>query len=301
VTPELSVVIVTFHSREELAVCLESLDLAATMPHECIVIDNASGDGTVEWLRAHRPEVRVIENADNLGFARAVNQGLEQATGETVLLLNPDSRVTKEGIERLLETLRDDRSLAAAAPMLRDDHGEPARSCGRDASLWTLFCEHLGLAAAFPHLPAFAGYKYGGVPLQRLRNVGWASGAALLMARHALERVGGLDGGYFMYMEEVDWCRRARRAGLRVRFVPEVWFVHSGQHAAPHAAGRTYLYNLHSRVRYFRKHHGPLAATTAKGILALSLAIKWGCARLGDARAGDPGVYARGLEAVWAA
>jgi GT2 family glycosyltransferase len=300
-TPRLSVVIVTFHSRAVLAACLESLDAAVSMPHERIVIDNHSGDGTVEWLRAHRPDVRVIENPDNRGFARAVNQGLEQATGETVLLLNPDCRVSREGIERLLETLRDDPTVAAAAPMLRDERGTPARSCGRFPTLWTLFCEHLGLAAAFPHQRGFGGYKYGEVPLERLRDVGWASGAALLMARHAIERLGGLDGGFFMYMEEVDWCRRARRAGLRVRFVPEVGFVHTGQHAAPHAGGRTYLYNLHSRVRYFRKHHGRLAAWTAKGILAASLALKWVCARLGTARAGDPGVYARGLEALWAA
>ena len=298
--PRLSVVIVTYHSQDALADCLESLD-AITMPHERIVIDNASGDGTVEWLRAHRPEVCVIENPDNRGFARAVNQGLEQATGETVLLLNPDSRVTREGIERLLETLADDRSLGAVAPMLVDDHGAPARSCGRFPSLWTLFCEHLGLAAAFPNHALFAGYKYGGVPLERLRDVGWASGAALLLSRHAVERLGGLDGGFFMYMEEVDWCLRAHRAGLGVRYVPEAVIVHTGQHATPHAGGRTYLYNLHSRVRYFRKHQGPLAAWIAKGILATSLAIKWACARLGAARAADAGVYARGLEAVWAA
>ena len=298
--PRLSVVIVTFHSQDALAECLASLD-AVTLPHERIVVDNASGDGIVEWLRAHRPEVCVIENPDNRGFARAVNQGLEQATGETVLLLNPDCRVTREGIERLLETLGDDRSLGAAAPRLVDDHGAPARSCGRFPSLWTLFCEHLGLSASFPDQPLFAGYKYAGVPLERIRDVGWASGAALLLARHALERIGGLDGRFFMYMEEVDWCLRARRAGLGVRYVPEVAFVHTGQHAAPHAGGRTYLYNLHSRVAYFRKHHGPLAAWFAKGILAGSLTIKWVLARLGAARAADPGVYARGLEALWAA
>src|SRR5262245_61045979 len=120
------VVVVTYHSRAVLPGCLESLRADAGVT-EVIVVDNHSEDGTVEWLRACRPEVRVIENPDNRGFARAVNQGLEQATGETMLLLNPDSRVTKEGIERLLETLRDDRTLAAAAPMLRDDHGEPAR------------------------------------------------------------------------------------------------------------------------------------------------------------------------------
>ena len=167
--------------------------------------------------------------------------------------------------------------------------------------MWTLFCEHLGLAALFPASRVFAGYKYGGVPLERLAEVGWASGAALLISRPAYQRLGGLDGGFFMYMEEVDWCLRACRDGLAIRYVPEACFVHTGQHASCHTGGRTYLYNLRSRVRYFRKHHGPIAAWGAKTILASSLAFKWVCTRFGAVRAEDPGVYARGLEAVWAA
>lgn len=297
----LSVVLVTYHSRGVLPACLDSLGAATAGPCEVIVVDNHSEDGTVEWLRAHRPEVRVIENPDNRGFARAVNQGLEQATGETMLLLNPDSRVTREGVERLLETLGDGRSVAAVAPMLRDEDGTPARSCGRFPTLWTLFCEHLGLAAAFPASRFFSGYKYGGVPLESLAEVGWASGAALLMSRSAYQRLGGLDDGFFMYMEEVDWCLRARRAGLSIRFVPQACFVHTGQHASGGTGGRTYLYNLRSRVRYFRKHHGRLAAWVAKSILASSLAIKWTFTRTGAWRAEDPAVYARGLEALWAA
>ena len=295
-----SVVVVTYHSRTVLQACLESLE-AIPPAHEVIVVDNHSEDGTVEWLRAHRPEVRVIENPDNRGFARAVNQGLEQATGETMLLLNPDCRVTGEGVERLLETLGDGRSVAAVAPMLCDENRTPARSCGRFPTLWTLFCEHLGLAARFPTSRLFAGYKYGSVPLERLGGVGWASGAALLISRPAYQRLGGLDGGFFMYMEEVDWCLRAHRAGLGVRFVPRACFVHTGQHASFGTGGHTYLYNLRSRVRYFRKHHGPLAAWVAKAILASSLALKWMCVCSGAVRAEDPAVYARGWEAVWAA
>lgn len=296
----MSVVVVTYHSRAVLPACLDSL-AAGPQRHEVIVVDNHSEDGTVEWLRARRPEVRVIENPDNRGFARAVNQGLEQATGETMLLLNPDCRVNEEGVERLLETLGDGRSVAAVAPMLCDDAGLPARSCGRFPTLWTLFCEHLGLASRFPSSPAFAGYKYGGVGLERLADVGWASGAALLVSRAAYQRVGALDGGFFMYMEEVDWCLRARQAGLSIRYVPGARFVHTGQHASGGTGGRTYLYNLRSRVHYFRKHHGPVAAWVAKAILAASLALKWMCVRSGAVRAEDPGVYARGMEAVWAA
>ncbi len=301
-TPRLSVVIVTYRSRGVLPTCLASLAACrADVAFEVIVVDNASGDGTPEWLTAEWPAVRVIANPDNRGFARGVNQGLEQATGEAMLLLNPDCRVTAEGIVRLLETLRGDPSLAAVAPMLLDDAGTPARSCGTLPSLWTLFCEHLGLARAFPESPLFGGSKYGAVPLERLERVGWASGAALLLTRRAYRALGGLDGGFFMYMEEVDWCRRAHQAGLAIRFVPAARFAHSGQHASRQAGERTYLYNLASRVYYFRKHHGRAAAGAAKSILYASLALKWVVARLGGSHAGEPRVYARGLKTVWAA
>ncbi|MFM8558862.1 MAG: glycosyltransferase family 2 protein, partial [bacterium] len=140
-----------------------------------------------------------------------------------------------------------------------------------------------------------------GVPLDRLDEVAWASGAALLVPRRAWADVGGLDDGFFMYREEVDWCRRARARGWRVRYVPSATFTHTGQHASKGSGGRTYLHNLRSRVRYFRKHHGALAAVVAKGILLLSLVLKWVSSRLGARGEEASSVYVRGLEAVWAA
>lgn len=301
-SPRVSVVIVTYRSRAVLDPCLRSLSKCASrVPHEVIVVDNGSEDGIVEWVAEAWPEVRVLANPDNRGFTRGVNQGLAAASGEALLLLNPDCQVTTHGLERLLEALERDRELAAVAPRLVDDRGQPARSCGRFPSLWSLACEHLGLARVFAGSRWFGGYKYGGQALETLGRVGWCSGAALLVTRAAYLRLGGLDEAIFMYMEEVDWCRRAHRMGLGVRFVPSATFVHSGQHAAHQVREATYLHNLRSRVYYFRKHHGAGAATAAKGILFASLALKWIATRAGIQRAGEPRVYARGLEAVWAA
>jgi hypothetical protein len=302
VIPRVSVVIVTFQSRAVLPACLESLARsAARIPLEVVVVDNASPDGTVEWLAAAWPGVRVVANPDNRGFTRGVNQGLEVALAPVLLLLNPDCRIDPDGLERLLEAVAADSTVAAAAPMLVDEHGVPARSCGRFPSLWSLSCEHLGLSRWFRGSWWFDGYKYGGRALERLDRVDWGSGAALLIPRRAYRALGGLDERIFMYMEEVDWCRRARHAGLHVRFVPEARFVHTGQHAARQAREATYLHNLRSRVYYFRKHHGRGMATVAKGILAVSLVGKWLATGIGMSRAGEPRVYARGLEAVWAA
>ena len=300
--PRLSVVIVTYRSRAVLDDCLGALAFATRhLPHEVIVVDNGSGDGAPEWVARSWPAARVLANPDNRGFTRAVNQGLEAASGEALLLLNPDCRVTVAGLERLLEVLALDPRNAAVAPMLVDEEGRPARSCGRFPSLWSLACEHLGLARRFPRSPWLAGHKYGHRALESLGRVGWCSGAALLMSRAAYQRIGGLDEKIFMYMEEVDWCRRAHQAGLLVRFVPQARFVHRGQHAARQAPEATYVHNLRSRIYYVRKHHGVFQAGIVKGILAASLAGKWLATRAGWSRAGEPRIYARGWEAVWAA
>jgi hypothetical protein len=299
VTPVVSVVIVSYRSREPLAGCLASLRAAAAaVPLEVIVVDNASGDGTPAWIAAAHPEVRCVANPDNRGFTRGVNQGAALATGEFLFVLNPDCEVGGEALRGLVAAARATPDLAAAAPMLVDGAGRVARSCGRFPNLWTLLCDHLGLAAWFAGSPLFGGYKYGGRPMESLDRVDWASGAALLIPRAVWNSVGGLDEGIFMYMEEVDWCRRAARAGLSVRFQPGARVVHFGQQSSRQVPGETYLHNLRSRVYYFRKHFGAAAAGVAKAILMLSLVLKW--AASAASRAGRR-VYAAGLGAVWAA
>ena len=301
-SPRVSVVIVGYRSRAALEGCLESLRACGeVIPLQVVVVDNASGDGTVEFVRRVHPTVEVVANPDNRGFTRGVNQGLERARGDFLFVLNPDCLVTAEALERLVRALEQEPGLAAVAPMLLDGDRRPVRSCGRFPDLWTLFCDHLGLAQGFPDTPLFGRYKYGGRPLESLGPVDWASGAALLVPRSAHLAVGGLDERIFMYMEEVDWCLRAARAGLAVRYVPEARIVHLGQQSSRQAPGETYLHNLRSRVYYFRKHHGPLAATAAKAILLASLVLKWCTIAARRARGPSAGVYARGLEVVWAA
>lgn len=300
--PRVSVVIVSYRSRDALVACLESLRAcAARTTLEVVVVDNASGDGTVEWISASHPEVHVIANPDNRGFTRGVNQGLERAHGDYLFVLNPDCEIPPQALERLVAVLEEAPGTAAAAPLLLDSDGHAARSCGRFPDLWTLICDHLGLAQAFPSSALFGSYKYGGRAMRSLERVEWASGAALLIPRRVHQEVGGLDENIFMYMEEVDWCRRAAAVGLVVRFVPEASIVHHGQRSSRQVPGQTYLHNLRSRVYYFRKHHGWLAAFLAKGILLLSLALKWCATAARRSSRASAGVYAAGLEAVWVA
>ncbi len=301
-TPTVSVVIVSYRSRDTLVACLPSLAAAREIVDlEVVVVDNAPGDGTVEWIQHEHPWVETVANADNAGFTRGVNQGLARARGAYLLVLNPDCEVTSSALLELIRVASERPRIAAVAPLLVDGDGHTARSCGRFPDLWTLFCDHLGLAGAFPNSSWFGRYKYGGRTIESLGRVDWASGAALLIPRDAYEALGGLDENIFMYMEEVDWCRRAAQSGREVRFVPQARIIHHGQHSSRQAPGETYLHNLRSRVYYFRKHFGAPAATVAKGILVLSLSLKWMVASL---RAGSKPfavIYARGMEVVWAA
>ena len=296
--PRVSVVIVSYRSRDALAESLPALaECARTVPLEVIVVDNDSGDGTEEWVREAHPWVRVIAAGANEGYSRGINRGIAAAHGATFLILNPDCVVTPAGLGRLLETtFRPD--LAAAAPALATADGSVARSCGRFPTLWDLACDHLGPARWFPRTRAWGGYKYGERTMITLDAVDWASGAALLVPRTAWARTGPFDGNIFMYMEEVDWCRRAAAAGLRVRYVPAATFVHHGQQSSAQVPGATYLHNLRARVYYFGKHHGAAAAAVARLVLIASLAGKWVVTvvrgGLGRAR-----VYALGLRAVW--
>ena len=298
-TPRVSALIVSYRSRDALDHCLPSLAACRErIPLETIVVDNASADGTAEWIQAHHPWVQVITSERNEGYACGVDRAAEHAHGAALLVLNPDCVVSAPGLERLLRALDSQPDLAAAAPALCDDHGVVARSCGRFPSLWSLMCDHLGPARWWPSTAAFGGYKYGEQPMAALRQVDWASGAALLIPRGAWERVGEFDRGIFMYMEEVDWCLRAAASGLLVRYVPEAQFVHSGQRSSSQALTRSYLHNLRARVYYFRKHHGRGAAEAARAVLLVSLVAKWlvTCLRQG-ARAAK--VYALGMRAVW--
>lgn len=301
-TPRVSAVIVSYRSRDALGPCLDSLkSCAASVPLEVIVVDNASEDGTADWLRSEHPEVELIANPDNRGFTRGVNQGLARARGESLFVLNPDCEVTPQALERLIAALEETRDAAAVAPLLRDGAGHAARSCGRFPDAWTLICDHLGLAQSFPDSPLFGRYKYGGRAMNELDRVEWASGAALLIPRRAYQDVGGLDENIFMYMEEVDWCRRAAGQGLVVRFVPGAAILHHGQRSSRQVPGPTYLHNLRSRVYYFRKHHGPIAARVAKAVLLLSLALKWTVTAIRRSTRPGAGLYAAGLETVWVA
>lgn len=264
----LSIVIANWNAGDLLLRCVESLqDGGRTFSAELIVVDNASSDGSASLLR-RREGVRLIANAENVGFARACNQGLRTSRGRYALLLNPDTRVVPGALEALVAFMDAHPEAGAAGPALLNPDGSLQPSGGEFPSLRQLLAIHPIVAGLLP-APEH--------PLRRrdfseVAEVDEVSGACMIVRRAAIDEVGLLDENFFLYFEDLDWCLRLKRAGWRVYHLPEARVIHhwrSRNDPNPYAR----VHHLRSQLYYVRKHfgRGPFLLLTA-----LSLGV-YGC------------------------
>ena len=265
-----TVVIVNYRTEALLAVCLESLarttDRASV---EVIVVDN-SQTLTAAAFPSRFPWVRFVESAGNVGFARACNHGLRLGRGRNLLLLNPDTVVHADAVARLSRYLDTHAEAGVAAARLLDPDGSLQYSCRRFPRYHTVFFgRYSWLSRWLPGNPATRDYLYLEWDHAQTREVDWVSGACLMVRRDVLERVGALDEGYFLFVEDMDWCRRIRDAGYQVVYVPPAVVTHHiGASRAPVSA-RIVWERHRSMLRYFRKHFRPswpLRAAVATGL-----------------------------------
>lgn len=271
-----SVVIVSWNTRDLVARCLDSLtcdtpgrDEAGVLGRvsaEVILVDNASTDGTAHLVRQRYQQVRMIANDANVGFAVACNQGIRLATGRYVLLLNPDAELDPATLDRLVQFMEDHLAIGVAAPMLVDSDGQFQVSCSPQPTLRRELWRMFHLDAVRP----YALYPMQSWPTDRARHVDVAQGACLLLRREALEQVGLLDERFFMYSEEVDLCLRLREYGWGICWVPQARVLHHGGQSTQQAAETMFLHLYQSKMLYFRKHGGASAAQRYKLILALA-------------------------------
>lgn len=269
--PTLSIVIVSWNVCDLLAACLASLPSDA----EVIVVDNASADGSAAMVAADYPAVRLISNADNRGFARANNQGLAEATGRYVLFLNPDTVAQDGAIPGLVAFAEAEPSVGIVGPKLRYGDGTVQSSRRRFPAVVTALCESTPLEWHWRDNPGARRYRMEDRAYDSVQDVDWLVGAALLCRREMLEQIGGFDEGFFMYSEEPDLCRRAKAAGWRVVYFPGAVITHYEGKSSGQVTGERHRYFQASRVRYFRKHHGPLAAGFVRLAVLAMFAIEW--------------------------
>jgi GT2 family glycosyltransferase len=225
--PLVSVIIPSWNGRADLERCLRSLtERTASARLELIVVDNASADGTPELLEASFPEVRLIRNVQNAGFARACNQGMAAATGELLLLLNSDTYVEDDVIGRAATYLQSRTEFGMLGCELRFPDGRRQHTANRRLGIRRTLVERLWLYKLVPR-DRRAEYLLGGYwEEDREIEVDWLAGAFMLLRRELFEQSGGFDPRFFMYGEDSEWCMRLVRLGHRILYAPRVGVVY---------------------------------------------------------------------------
>jgi N-acetylglucosaminyl-diphospho-decaprenol L-rhamnosyltransferase len=283
----LSVVIVNWNARELLARCLTSIEAhLPEVPYEVWVVDNASQDGSAAMVREQFPGVRLLENEENVGFAAANNLAIRESRAypepgrrsRYTLLLNPDTEVRPRALQALVAFMEAHPQAGAVGARLLNPDGSLQPSChpmltpGRE--FWRLmFLERIWPRASYPM------HRWDtGTP----RQVEVIKGACLTLRGKALDQVGLLDAGYFMYTEEVDLCYRLAQAGWELWWVPEAEVVHHEAASTRQAAEAMYVELYRSKVRFYRKYGGEAGAGRFKRLVRLAYGLRLAVAALGS-------------------
>lgn len=303
----LSVVIVSFNTRDLLRECLHSI---VENPHhevvgagagapgaappgshdkprlacEIIVVDNASTDGSADMVASEFPQATLVRSPENMGFARASNLGLRQARGEMLLLLNPDTEVAGEALPLLARFLVGYPSVAAVAPALIFPDGRPQHGAFRFPTLAMALLDYFPLHHRL--LDSALNGRYRTPSDLRPFRIDHPLGAAMMIGRQALDRVGALDEAFFMYCEEVDWCLRARKQGWQLYQVPAAKVLHHVGQSTSQFREQMFVELHRSRDLLFKKHYSP--AYRRAYSLIVRAGLGWAAVRdRGAARRGD--------------
>lgn len=269
--PVVSVVVVSYRTRELVLRCLASL--RPGVPAEIIVVDNASSDGSADAIAAEFPQVTLLRMAGNVGWGRAVNAAAASARGEYLLLLNPDTVGVGDVVAELV-------GFARAHPAhklwtgrtLRPDGGDDWLSCFALPSLWGYACFALGLSSALRHSRLFNPETLPGYDRRTVREVPAASGCLLLVERAAFTALGGFDPRYFLYSEDTDLCARAAERGWRPLLDPDATVIHVGG-ASQRLAGKR-IRVLRGKCTYVRVRWSRWRARTGLGLIAADVLLR---------------------------
>lgn len=261
---DLSVIIVSWNTCQVLRECLESVQRQRSSASiDVWVVDNASKDGSAEMVRETFPAVHLIENSENVGFARANNAAVAASSGRYVLLLNSDTVVLPGAFDALIDFLDAHPEAGAAGAHTLNPDGSlqvstyPSPTLARE--LWFLL--HLD------RLRPYGAYDMAQWSSDQPRAVDAVLGACLIVRQATLDQVGALDPAYFMYSEEIDLCYRIRRAGWRIYWVPQAKIVHYGGQSTRQVAASMFIQLYRSKVLFFRKNQGRWAAVVYKLVL----------------------------------
>ncbi len=253
---DLSVIIVNYNVKEFLQNLLDSLQKAVSkISHEIIVVDNASDDGSVEFIREKFPQITLFTNKTNLGFSKANNVALKVAKGKFILLINPDTLVSEDTITKMIEFFNTHPDAGLAGCKILNPDGSLQLACRRSfPGPWTSFCKVTGLSTMFPKSKLLARYNLTYLDENSTYEVDAISGSFMMLKREVYEKVGGFDEQFFMYGEDLDICYRIQKDGYKVYYYPDTQIIHyKGESTKRSGLDETkYFYNA---MHLFVKKH----------------------------------------------
>ncbi len=265
--PDVSIIIVNYNTRELTAQCIDSI--LAGRPQasfEIVVVDNASSDGSADWLEARYPHILLVRSSRNLGVAGGNNQGMRASRGRYVLLLNSDALVLPGAIDRAVEFLDTHPKAAGAGGNLLNPDGTFQAGCVDFPSLCQEFLIVTRLGQLLrPWYPAHG-------PCAEVREADWMSTAFMLFRREAVAQVGFVDERYFLYSDETDLQYRLKQAGWQIYYLPDLNTVHLGGRSSTSWRRRPMVYR--GKLLFFCKHYGPLRTMLLRLMFAASSGLK---------------------------
>jgi GT2 family glycosyltransferase len=254
---QISIIIVSWNACKHLSNCLDSIrQYGGSVVREVIVVDNASSDGSPEMIRSKFPEVILICSAENLGFARANNIGLEHASGTLFALMNSDTVLHPGCLQELARFLEQHSKVGLVGPKIYGADGDIQHNYRRLPTVWNTICRVFALDKLLSRWPLFSGFEMRHCAGDRCMEVEALSGCFWLANSKAVKQVGGLDEDFFFYAEDLDWSKRFRDAGWKLMFVPEAAATHYGGGSSSNAPFRYYIEMLRANLVYWKKHHG---------------------------------------------
>jgi GT2 family glycosyltransferase len=270
-----SIIIVSWNTRRILLKCLESLaQCQIKCRTEVIVVDNGSEDGSQGAVRRRFPNAKLIENRANLGFAKANNIGIKEATGKYLCLINSDVKVREECIDRLVRYMDANAGIGMVGPKILNPDLTVQDSCRRFPSLWTNLVVAVGLDKLFPKSRVFYGEHMLFFSHDKVLDLDYIAGCFMLVRRETIDQIGLMDERFFIYQEEVDWCKRFWEGGWRISFFPGAEAIHHHGASSSRDPLRFALAQQRSVLLYWEKYYNFVERVTLICILSLRFASR---------------------------
>jgi GT2 family glycosyltransferase len=251
----LSNIIVSWNAKEYLDECLQSIEKnAPPFTFETIVVDNASTDGAPELVEKKYPQVHLIRNAENLGFAKANNIAIEQSKGKYICLINSDAVVLKDCLDLMCRYMDDHPEIGVLGPKVLNRDGSLQPTCREFPTFWKNICHAMSLNKLFPKSSFFSGYTMMNWAHDTVLEVDFLSGCFMMVRKSAIEQVGPLDDNFFFYGEDKDWCKRFWKAGWKVVYFPHAEAIHYLYGSSDKDPVKLYIQQTKANLQYYSKH-----------------------------------------------